>query len=177
MVSSPFNTLLSLSQRFNGAKRGLPAQQDIVPSCKVVCFSVLGINLVVALEELTEIVEMPQYTRLPRVKRWVLGIANLRGRLLPIVNLAAFLGDKLYGSAKQQRVMVIDMMGMFVGLTVDRVYGMRHFKVDTFTRNLNDIPDRLAPYADGGFVQPDGTWILLRPSQLLADRRFTEVAA
>ena len=73
--------------------------------------------------------------------------------------------------------MVIDMMGMFVGLTVDRVYGMRHFKIDTYTRNLNDIPDRLAPYADGGFVQPDGTWILLRPSQLLADRRFTEVAA
>lgn len=177
MASSPFNTLLSLSQRFNSAKRGLPAQQDIVPSRKVVCFSMLGVNLVVALEELTEIIELPQYTRLPRVKRWVLGMANLRGRLLPVVNLPAFLGDKLSGSVKQQRVMVIDMMNMFVGLTVDRVYGMRHFKVDTYTRNPGDIPDRLAPYAEGGFVQTDGVWILLRPSQLLADQRFNEVAA
>ncbi|WP_461520350.1 chemotaxis protein CheW [Porticoccus sp.] len=174
---SPFKVLLSLAQRYAENARGLPAQQDIVATRKVVCFSLLGHNLALPLEELIEIIEMPQYTPLPRVKYWVLGMANLRGRLLPVINLAEFLGGKLNGAPKVQRVIVIDMSGVFVGLAVDRVYGMRHFKVDTFTRRADLVPETLAPYVEGSFAQQDSVWMLLRPCQLLNDQRFMEVAA
>ncbi|TNE77469.1 MAG: purine-binding chemotaxis protein CheW [Gammaproteobacteria bacterium] len=174
---SPFKVLVSLAQRYADNARGLPAQQDIVATRKVVCFSLLGHNLALPLEELVEIIEIPQHTSLPRVKHWVMGMANLRGRLLPVVNLAAFLGGKLSGSPKTQRVIVIEMLGFFMGLAVDQVQGMRHFKVDTFTRRADLVPEALVPYAEGSFVQPDSTWVLVRMGQLLSDPRFMEVAA
>jgi len=173
---SAFHALSSLSQQFAETARGLPAQEDIVPTRKVACFSLLGVHLAMALEELTEIIELPQCTRLPRVNTWVLGVANLRGRLLPVINFAEFLGGSLTSSPKTQRVLVIDMMGVFVGLVVDQVYDMRHFGVDTFQQHLEDIPEVLSPYAAGGFVQADKTWVLLRPGQLLSDQCFMEVA-
>lgn len=174
---SAFNTLLSLSQQFVDAACGLPAQEDIAPTRKVVCFSLMGQHLAMALEELTEIIDLPQCTRLPRVHSWVLGVANLRGRLLPVVNLAEFLGGSLSSTPRAQRVLVIEMMGVFVGLVVDHVYDMRHFGVDTFKPQLDDVPEVLSPYTDGGFAQPDENWILLRPGKLLSDQCFMEVAA
>ncbi|WP_261862922.1 chemotaxis protein CheW [Psychrobacter sp. JCM 18900] len=33
---------------------------------------------------------MPEYTSLPLVKPWMLGIANIRGRLLPLTDLSHF---------------------------------------------------------------------------------------
>ncbi|MEZ5530704.1 MAG: chemotaxis protein CheW [Porticoccaceae bacterium] len=174
---SPFKVLLSLSQRYSDNARELPAQEDIVATRKVICFALLGHNLALPLEELIEIIEVPQLTLLPRVKHWVMGMANLRGRLLPVINLAEFLGGKLSGSIKAQRVIVIEMQGVFVGLAVDRVHGMRHFKVDTFDRRAALVPDVLVPYAEGSFVQLDSPWVLLRPAQLLNDKRFMDVAA
>ncbi|WP_461481700.1 chemotaxis protein CheW [Porticoccus sp.] len=174
---SPFKVLLSLAQRYAENARDLPAQQDIVATRKVVCFSLLGHNLALPLEELIEIIEMPLYTPLPRVKHWVIGMANLRGRLLPVINLAEFLGGRLTAAPKVQRVVVIEMLGIFIGLAVDRVYGMRHFKVDTFSRRADLVPEALVPYVQGSFVQPDSAWVLLRPGQLLNDHRFMEVAA
>lgn len=174
---SPFKVLLSLSQRYADNARGLPAQEDIVATRKLICFSLLGHNLALPLEELIEIIEVPQLTLLPRVKHWVMGMANLRGRLLPVINLAEFLGGKLNGSAKAQRIIVIEMLGVFIGLAVDRVHGMRHFKVDTFNRRAALVPEVLVPYAEGSFVQQDSPWVLLRPAQLLNDQRFMDVAA
>ena len=173
--SSAFDTLLSLSRQFTETARGLPAQEDIVPTRKVACFSILGVHLAMALEELTEIIELPQCTRLPRVNTWVLGVANLRGRLLPVINLAEFLGGALSAPPKAQRVLVIDMMGVFVGLVVDQVYDMRHFGIDTFQQQLEGVPEVLSPYAEGGFVQSDKTWILLRPGQLISVHCCMEV--
>ena len=173
---SAFNTLFALSHEFIATARGLPAQEGLVSTRKVVCFSLLGTHLAMALEELTEIIELPQCTRLPRVHGWVLGVANLRGRLLPIVNLAEFLGGELSSPPKAQRVLVIDMMGVFVGLVVDKVFDMRHFGVDTFQQHLDGVPEVFSPYVEGGFTQADNNWVLLRPGKLLNDQCFMEVA-
>lgn len=172
-----FGTLTELSARYSKSSRWLPEQEEILVTRKVVCFSLMGANLAMALEELTEVLELPQCTRLPRVKPWVWGVANLRGRLLPVVNFAEFLNGQLSSPKKMHRVLVVDLQGVFVGLVVDQVYGMRNLQVDTFDRQPEGIPAMFIPYAEGGFCQADETWILLRPGKLLADSRFMEVAA
>lgn len=177
-ANQAFDALSSLSDKYANTARWLPEQEDIAPTRKVVCFSLMGVNLAMALEELTEILELPPCTRLPRVKPWVWGVANLRGRLLPVINFAEFLGGRLTSSRKLHRVLVVDLRGVFVGLVVDQVYGMRNLQVDRFEREPGGgIPQMFAPYAEGGFCQQDDTWILLRPGKLQGDPRFMEVAA
>lgn len=172
-----FNILAGLFRRYSDNAKGLPAQTDIVPTRTVVCFSLLGANLAVGLEEISELLELPSCTHLPRVKSWVRGVANVRGRLLPVINFAEFLGGGLKMPPKSQRVLVIDALGIFVGLIVDQVQGMRHFKVDTYRRELGEVPEVLAPYIEGSFIHEGEEWMLFRPSQLLQDHCFMEVAA
>ncbi len=172
-----FNALQALSQRFISQAKGLPAQQKIVPTCQMVCFSLLGVKLAVLLEDIAELLELPNTTQLPRVKPWVKGVANLHGRLLPVVSLVEFLGGQTKTSPHHQRVIVIDIDDVYVGLSVDRVYGMKRFKVDSHSRNVEGIPEVLSAYIDGCFEHESERWLLFQPARLVADSGFLDVAA
>ena len=175
--SEAFQTLLALSRRYGENIRGLPAQVDVAPTRAVVCFSLLGVNLAVALDEVAELLELPHTTRLPRVKSWIKGVANVRGRLLPVVNFAEFLGGGVTTPPKQQRVVVLEMHDVFVGLVVDRVYAMRHFRLDNYSQAVQGAPEVLSPYLGGSFHHEDEDWLLFRPSLLIQDPQFMAVAA
>lgn len=178
--SELYLTLSSLAQNFVQADKGLPAQEDVAPSDRVVCFGLMGANLGIALEDVTEILEPPACTRLPRVKPWVIGLANLRGRLLPVINFAEYLGGRITSAPKHQRVLVVELLDSPVGLLVDEVHGMRNFAVDTFQPELPEsveVPAVLVSTVDGGYVQPDTTWALFRPALLLEEQGFMDVAA
>ena len=175
--SEAFNCLLGLSRQYAESDRGLPAQVDVAPTRAVVCFTLLGANLAVALDEVSELLELPATTRLPRVKSWVRGVANVRGNLLPVIDFAEFLGGALVTPPKQQRVIVLDIEDIFVGLAVDRVYAMRHFRLDTYSLSVESAPEVLQSYLQGSFTYEDESWSMLRPSLLIQDSRFMAVAA
>ena len=79
-VTKLFSTINAVASRFSESVYGLPAQKQIVEARKLIAFSVLGHNYLIPLNEVSEILELPQSTKLPRVKSWVTGLANVRGR-------------------------------------------------------------------------------------------------
>ena len=172
-----FNTLLAVSRRYASSAQGLPAQVDVAPTKAVVCFSLLGTNIAVALDEVAELLEMPQTTRLPRVKGWIKGVSNVRGRLLPVIDFASFLGGVISTPPKQQRVIVIEIQDVFVGLAVDTVYAMRHFRLDSYSQSAQSSPAALHPYLEGSFKYEGEDWYLFRPARLIQDPQFMAVAA
>ena len=90
--NAAFQHLADLAQKSLDAAQQLPAQEDATPQWSGVGFSMFGKRFVVSMGELNEMLEVPIFTKLPGVKPWVKGVANVRGRLLPIFDLAAFLG-------------------------------------------------------------------------------------
>lgn len=176
-TSKAFRVLAELSRRCLSVARGLPAQTEIVPTHSLLCFSVLAIDMAVAIEDLVEIIERPSCTRLPCVKPWVSGIANVRGRLIPIVDFAAYLGGNLTSPPGRQRVLIVEDQGILVGLTVDQVYGMRHIKANTYQVEATTIPEKLAPYVEGQYLDEGASWKLFRPARVVADAAFSDVAA
>lgn len=175
--ADPFKLLASLANLYSGKAKQLPAEKEISETQTVVCFSLLGENLAIALEELAELLELQNCTRLPRVKRWVKGVANVRGRLLPVMDFAEFLGGRLNTAPKLQRIIVLELGNVYVGLTVDQVYGMRRMNVDDYRKSFSDIPEVLEPYIEGGFKTDGEQWFLVRPVRLLKDKKFVQVAA
>ena len=80
----------SRSRRFS---RGLPQQIEIKVVWEGVLFSVAGLQAIAPMSEVKEILNFPPaVTKVPGAKPWMLGIANVRGTLLPIVDLQYFLG-------------------------------------------------------------------------------------
>jgi len=54
-------------------------------------FQIGGVRFVSPLGEVSEIMQLPRYTTLPGVKPWLLGVANVRGRLIPIIDMHQYL--------------------------------------------------------------------------------------
>ena len=131
--------------------------------------------MLAAMGEITEILHEPRYTALPRVKAWVRGVANVRGRLLPIIDLSRFFGVAASGGRKQRRVLVLDRDDLFVGLLVDEVLGMQHLPVSTFSTELPELEPRVRPYVVGGY-QGEREALVFNFRALARDQDFLDVA-
>ena len=73
----------------------------------------------VAREETREVLGVPATTtRVPGAKPWIRGLANVRGQLLPIVDLRQFLGSGITPVTRNTRVVVVNHREIPAGLLV-----------------------------------------------------------
>lgn len=77
----PFDVLLNLEKRCQQNALRLPAAGEAGDKWVGVGFRVGGDKLIAAMSEVEEILDVPEYTKVPGVKSWVVGIANVRGEL------------------------------------------------------------------------------------------------
>ena len=167
-------TLAATSRQF---ARGLPAQVDVVPRWSGVGFSFLGFQFVTPIGQVAELLEVPPSTRLPGVHPWVVGLSNVRGKLLPLFDLAMFYGGKLAGLRKQHRVLVIETDNIYSGLLVDRAFGMQHFPVDSYSEATDQLPEVLQPYTHGSYRDAaGGNWFVFNVAALVEEPRFANAA-
>ena len=171
-----FQALVELAGRSRRAAKGLPAQVDIKPHWSGVGFTLLGRRFVVAMGEVSEMLEVPHYTRLPGVQPWVRGVANVRGRLLPLLDMAVFFDQRLSGHRKQRRVLILETENLYTGLIVDQVFGMQHFPVDSFVGSDAGEDDRLKPFVSGSYELSEHKWSIFSLAELAADARFINAA-
>jgi purine-binding chemotaxis protein CheW len=85
-----------------------------------VTFAVAGEMFAVPIAPVQEIIRMPEVARLPLAPRALDGLANLRGRVLPIVNLRRLFGCVERANDDATRALVIHI-GQPLGFVVDRV--------------------------------------------------------
>jgi purine-binding chemotaxis protein CheW len=88
---------------------------------QLVTFSLDNEEFGVPIAFVKEIVRIPEITRIPRAPSFVEGVANLRGNILPIINLRLRFGLKETERDDDNRAVVIEIDGKLTGLMVDRV--------------------------------------------------------
>jgi len=171
-----FQLLLDIDQRCRSLAAGLPLQETRQQGWSGIGFRMGERHYVAPMGEVDEILHEPRYAVMPGVKPWVKGIANLRGRLLPIMDLYAFFGHELSPLRKQRRVLVIDHQDVFVGLLVDEVLGMQHFSERSLMPELlGDSDPDIAPYIQGRFLH-EQAWRVFSPRSLVQSPGFMDVA-
>mgnify|MGYP003631768590 FL=1 len=176
--TSSFDYLLEISRRCDVGTTSLPSARDqLAVSWSGVGFLLGEHYCVAAMDDIAEVLTEPASTRLPGVKPWVRGVANVRGRLLPLIDLTVFLGESRTTEQRQRRVLVIEKGDTYIGLIVDDVFGMQHFPVDQYQVDSVLSSEKLAKYAQGAYQQAERRWALFRPSQLINDSDFYTVAA
>ena len=171
-----FEALLSLAERSRESARGLPAQTDIRPVWSGIGFSLMGTHFVAPIGEVSEMLEVPSFTHLPGVQPWVKGVANVRGRLLPIFDLAVFFGDRLTSGRKQRRILILETETLYSGLMVDQVFGMQHFPMDEYSEQAGAVAESILPFVTGSYPLGEQQWSLFRPALLAEDPRFINAA-
>lgn len=86
---------------------------------QVLTILVGGERLAIPANDVAEVIRHPAVTRIPLSPPGLLGVANLRGTVIPIVLLSALLGERAVATSSR-RVVVVGK-GRPVGLTVDDV--------------------------------------------------------
>jgi chemotaxis signal transduction protein len=93
-------------------------------------FTVAGRQLATDLRHTREVVVLPDRTAVPRAPAHILGVANLRGYVVPIVDIAHLLGLPPRApseAARPPRTVVLEGAGAQVAIVTDEVLGLESF--------------------------------------------------
>jgi len=175
---SPFSVLSEMAVQFRRNARGLPLQEEIKTYWTGVGFTLGGIRFVAAMDEVAEVLTVPHYTRLPGVKPWVSGVANVRGRLVPIVELGAFFGLNVRLDDRERRILVVEYDDMLNGIVVDSVEGLQSFPVDEYQSDIpENISTDIAPYVEGHYMAGRVPMSIFGVHELVSSESFMAVAS
>ncbi|MFM2120945.1 MAG: hypothetical protein RL722_2413 [Pseudomonadota bacterium] len=137
-----------------------------------------GHGFLLPLAEAGEIFQAGALMRVPHARGWFLGVANLRGSLTGIVDLAGFLGLREPRPQRDTQARLIafnPQIELNAALLVDRLAGLRN--ADQLGEPLpitGPAPDYAGPrWRDAG----GRTWQELRLAALAYDERFTNIVA
>jgi len=177
MSNAAYQALAELAISSRESAIGLPAQAASSPRWSGVGFSLLGGRYVSPMGHVSELLEVPDSTRMPGVQPWVLGLSNVRGRLLPLFDLAVFLGEKTPAKRKDQRVLVLETEALYSGIVVDNSFGMQHFNSEQYGEYPDELPSVVASYIDGAYYDDSGQpWPVFSLAKLAEDTRFINAA-
>ncbi len=172
----PFELLQNIARRSKLYAADLPAQSESDAFWRGVGFMLAGRRFVAPMDHVSEILTVPRYTQVPGVKYWVGGVANLRGRLLPLIELAGFFGETSQGTSRSKRVLVIALGDRLDGLIVDGVLGMQHFSSQDYRSGLGSVPENLAPFVDGCYEKDGERWPVFDFYKLVESEDFLDIA-
>jgi twitching motility protein PilI len=157
-----------LAERLQAARTQVRGQAWLAVECG-------GRGFLLPLREAGEIFALAPILPVPYSQRWFLGVANLRGHLHGVVDLAGFLGIKVRESGRDQPRLVGFNQTMEINcvLMVDRLAGLRS-------------EDELKPEPPGDAAQPafvgarlrdaaGRSWQELRLSELAVDAEFLKI--
>ncbi len=153
----------------------LPSKVDERPEWRGLGFQLGGVRLVSALGEVEEILKPPRVTALPRVRDWVLGVANVRGRLIPILDMHRFLGIAPTVPRVNWRILIVEDNDLIAGLLVEQSLGLQHFHEDAMETGSPEGLPVLAPHIRGVFRQGGRVFFVINLRALIRDEAFLHV--
>ena len=115
-------------------------------------------------------------TRVPGAKRWLLGIANLRGHLLTLVDVKLLLGSGRTTLRRNTRVISVNHREVPAGLVVDEVQGFRRFMDHEF---VNDVPEtvvRCERFLKGAYRRGEQRWPVFDLFAFVESNQFLQAA-
>lgn len=174
----PFELLAELERRGRAVSAQVSQEGTAGREWVGVALRMAGDLYLVAREETREVLGLPPaLTRVPGAKPWIKGLANVRGQLLPVVDLRQFLGSGTTPVTRNTRVVVVNHREIPAGLLVDEVLGFRRFAEGEFSGDAPPTVARCDRYLAGAFRRAHEQWPVLSLRSVLESSAFSEAAA
>ena len=172
----PFELLLELERRSRIAASGRGQEAEQQEEWVGVGFRVGNTRLVAARQEVREVLVWPGVTALPGAKPWLLGLANVRGQLLPVTDLSAFFGGEPTTIGRSSRVLMVNHNDIPSGLLVDEVRGFRRFIASDKAEVMPDTLPGMTPFLAGAYGTDEEIWGVLGLHGLVESAVFMQAS-
>jgi chemotaxis signal transduction protein len=130
-------------------------------------FRVGELGLMIRYEDGSELSEMSLIHRLPNAPSWFCGIANLRGKLTPVFDLADYLGIEPAAAAKRM-LLVLSRGADATGVIIDGLPERLRWS-DAERTDSGAAPERLVPHLRGACYSGGRLWFDLDTRSLLGE--------
>jgi purine-binding chemotaxis protein CheW len=126
-----------------------------------------------------EIIRLQSVTRVPGASSFVEGVINLRGKVIPVVDLRRRFGLTMADHTRASRIVVVEIGDQVVGIIVDGVSEVLRVPMSTLEPPSPVVAGIDSEYLHGIAKLPDRLVILLDLDRVLAreERRALETAA
>jgi twitching motility protein PilI len=173
----PFQVLADYERRSLDHQPGVPEQIDAAGLWRGVGYRIGSHYLASQFGEVVEIITVPAITAVPGGQSWLLGVSNVRGSLLPVVDLKQFLEGERTVLHESQRALVLRQAGGNVAVLIDELLGQRHFN-DDHRCELEQIPGgRYGEFVKQAYRWGDTVFGVLSVSLLTRTSDFRQAAA
>jgi twitching motility protein PilI len=174
---SPFEVLTDYEQRSLSHVAGMPEQIEAPGLWRGIGFRIGARNLASGFGEVVEIITLPPVTPVPGGDVWLLGVANIRSTLLPIVDLKLFMEGERTVLHATTRALVVKQTGGNVAVLIDELFGQRNF-TDENKIELGDLDQgRYGSFVKQAYKLGDTIWGVFSMALLTRTPEFRQAAA
>lgn len=145
-------------------------KNNAVSEIQLVVFDLASEHYGVDISDVREIIRMQNITRVPGATSYVEGIINLRGKVLPVLDLRKRLGLKVADQTEESRIVVIDISEGEVGVIVDAVTEVLRVSGSSIEPPSAMVTQGNADYLRGIAKLTERLIILLDMNKLLSTR-------
>lgn len=131
----------------------------------------------IELKYVNEIIQMQSIAPIPEVDHFIKGLINLRGKIIPVIDVADRLGKAPFAYSDRTCIIVIEVQNVVVGLITEKIFEV----VSIEEEDILPPPNTSKGYVNGKFIKGIGkvggaVKLLLDPIKLLSDntRDFTD---
>ncbi len=162
---------------FTGESVNNQADKDLL---QLVSFVVGAEEYAIPILAVQEINRMMDITRVPQSPAFVEGVINLRGKVIPVVDLRKRFGMAIHENTGDERIIVVEVQGeseaRVIGFTVDKVNRVLRIGSDIVEPAPNMASGADSEYVLGVGKLDEGLLILLSLDKLFSQREL-ELAA
>lgn len=144
---------------------------------QLVVFDLASEHYGVDISDVREIIRMQNITKVPGATSYVEGIINLRGKVLPVLDLRKRLGLKVADQTEESRIVVIDITDGEVGVIVDAVTEVLRVPNSSIEPPSSMVTQGNSDYLRGIAKLSDRLIILLDLNKLLSSKADSEAIA
>ena len=137
------------------------------PSAQFVGFELDGQKCLFHIERIQEIITPGRVTRLPEVPAYVVGVSNLRGTIIPIIDLRLLFGLAPRTPDADTRTIVVNVGDRIMGCTVDAVSQVIRLQPDQIRPAPEAVVSEKQRFVEGFARSGDDLFIVLDADCLL----------
>lgn len=131
--------------------------EEVIPTKKFLAFESDGLSYAIDADFVKEIIMANTITRLPKLPSFIRGVINLRGQVVPIIDIRMRMGRTKTEFTDDTCIIVMNIDEIQVGLLIDAVSQM----VDIPEMNISTLPLSKHQELVDGIIRINGTVLLI----------------
>lgn len=159
--------LLAFADWVSEREERAATNETVDPERSFVSFRLGREEFGVPIETVREILRVDEITRVPHAPPYIRGVTNVRGRILPVVEIRTRIGLPPLEPGPDSRIVVLEVGARTLGLLVDGEARVAKAKASQIEPPPEEIVSARSDYVSGVAKRPEGLLIILDPERTL----------